>query len=848
MKKKNLAILLVMPFLLALFGIAAIKTAFNIIDNDVIWIEWSYDVQEFFEVGKEFRLKADTVVLSDNRYPASDGNRLVWKVENTDPTDMEEHAAITTDGDGVGHLVTISEGDITIYCTTEKGNYGPKKIEAFIHGPEGAFVINTVVGGSDQRIDPTLYFGEYDLVNGKKQQAVIDIKVKASSQSIFDGLVLDTETTSDNLTVDLDNGKIYINSVTDELSIVKLKNDILNISTVFSFQTIKDGINVYSYDDLLYCTNKSKEGEIAVLRTHFQNKEISDLSKANNVNLFGTSGGSGYNFADEVYTFHTTYNSEYINMWNRFVNNEGGKAQGYDVINDIIVAGLHVQKDFYGNGYTLNLHELCFPTSYSSELDDMGNTYEHYSPGKNDLFRGPKPFYLLGDPNSSVPLVTAYGQDNIGMYVDGDNITVNDIQIQNCANKSGIRNNLDYVGTVMEISGSNNTVKNSQMSFGKNIMRAFSSMNLTVDNCMLATSRNFLLNVGTNEYEKNGLDDTTLHEFVKLDGTIFTGTLNDYLETEGDVILNLFTTGYAGIGEMTGEIESISYTRENMKAALHSLQQGLNRMDVITSDAIKGSVNINNTYFSDSGIASIGVETMFNGPFLFNNKPSMLEAILGLMGSFLETAIPKLPDNISGASYPVAINISGDTKFFDYKDVNKMDISGLIDQHISEVAGGLIGNEKEITIDQIFPLKSILTRVADNSNSTFTVDGNKYINIPVAFYGGGGNLSTVTTEGLTSGGFTHIQEVDLLDSYLSMSTKIDLRELFEKAVGGNDVSLKDILAQDGFMTYMRETMTKAVTTVIGFESFKFQFINSPDGLYKDGKFVTPGYQDLQKRA
>ena len=48
--KRNLIILLLIPFLLTLLGIVTINTTFNYISNDIIDINWKYDDIEAFEL------------------------------------------------------------------------------------------------------------------------------------------------------------------------------------------------------------------------------------------------------------------------------------------------------------------------------------------------------------------------------------------------------------------------------------------------------------------------------------------------------------------------------------------------------------------------------------------------------------------------------------------------------------------------------------------------------------------------------------------------------------------------------------------------------------------------------
>ena len=73
MKKKNLIVLLLIPFLIALLGVVTINTTFNMIDNDILSIKWDYDDMEGFQLSDTlYELKATGVNQKD--YPTSMGN------------------------------------------------------------------------------------------------------------------------------------------------------------------------------------------------------------------------------------------------------------------------------------------------------------------------------------------------------------------------------------------------------------------------------------------------------------------------------------------------------------------------------------------------------------------------------------------------------------------------------------------------------------------------------------------------------------------------------------------------------------------------------------------------------
>ena len=466
-----------------------------------------------------------------------------------------------------------------------------------------------------------------------------------------------------------------------------------------------------------------------------------------------------------------------------------------------MLAGIRVQKDFYGNGYTINLHNLTFPSSTMDVVDSNGNKTTIPALSKDDLYRGPLPFYSLGE-HDNMPLIEAFGQDNVGMYVDGSDILVNDVNLKNC-DFGNLMSNLDYVGTVLETNGNNITIKNSRLSNGKQVVRSFSSTNVSIVNSMLSNARNFLLTIGSNDYIKADL--LKEYEFTLLNGEKITSTINNYLmkSNAGDDTLNAFVIG--------------SFTdKEKMRKAILDIQNALNDESLI-KDIYKGSMNIKDTMFYRSGIASIGMDTMFNGPFLESSTPSVVNMLLTGLN------VPYIPNHVGGMSYPVELNITGKTKFYDYKEWNNLDITGLINENISsfvddakEMFGVTDADIGDISIDTIFPIKSFLKSSVVTTTSS---DGKVYVNIPIAYYGGGANLSKVTfdTEDLKYDS-CKLTVVDLLDKYLSL-----------KGIDPSNVNLDKL-----DLAVIKNVMLKCVTIVTGYEPFKFISVNKQGYLFDEG--------------
>ncbi len=814
MKKKNLIILLLIPFMIALLGVVTLNTTFHIIDNDIVAIEWDYDDVEAFKLSNSL-IPLNATGVNQKNYPAGAGNALTWTITNENETDTNVYAEIIKQGTQF-YLKTLKSGRFNVTCSNEKGNVF-KTMNVIIY-ETGAIIIKPLISASGTNIDPNIYYGEYDIQNGKKVNANISFSISAVSEMMNTELQIDSIT--DNISLDLKTGIVNVLEDGPASFTISCGDEGMATPSTYKFNIVDNGVNVYSYDDLLYCSNKSTNGEIIVLRKSFEsldNAYLLDTSgnlilsnnkpvlKANNIECFGNYNVNSktFNFAKELYAFTTTYNKEFIEQWNDYMKEQGST----NFISDQVKVGLRIQKDFYGNGYTINMHNLTFPTSITEITDDAGNILQIPTLSNNDLFRGPLPYYTLGDHNN-MPLVEAFGQDNVGMYVNGNDITINDVNVKNC-DFGNMLANLDTVGTVMDVYGNNITILNSRLSNGKNVLRCFSSNNVLVKNSMLSNSRNFLLTVGSGEFID--IDELEMHEFINLDGTVTKSKIIDFMGPgkQGDLILNDFL-----MANFT--------SKENMRKSLLSMQKAFNNEEKI-KDIYKGSITVEDVYFYQSGISSIALETMFNGPFLNSPIPSTIKTVLGMLQT--QDGVPLgnfIPTEIAGVSYPVEVNICGDTRFYDYKNINAVDITGLIKENISSFAASVDPSFKgEINIDKIFPIKTYLINSARSKGYLYKNSDIEYINIPIAYYGGGLNLSKVTVDETVMG--NNLGEkitIDFLESYLNLGQ------------GSNTIEM------------IKNMMLKAVTIVTGYEPFYFECINGNGYLFGE----TPKVADLIQNA
>lgn len=816
MKKKNLVVLLILPFIISLLGIVTVNVTIKTVEKDILGIEWPYDVVEAFQIKEDGTYRLYATPVTERNAPLAPNNDLVWDVKNKN-TDEDAHGEIVYDENGNAHLKTLSEGEVLITCANKKGSVS-KVMEAIIY-KEGYIALQTKIRDSQNKIDNTLYFGEYDLTNGNKTNAVFDLDLKFAPVEMEDTIVLESK--SDNVEYDFGARRVSVLSEGDAHITLSGTIGDVKVSYSYEFTIVNDGVNVYTYDDLLNCTNRSKTGEIVVLRKSFesisnsytkQNGEVAlsngvPVKKATNVENFGNYNvnSKSCEFSSDVYRTKTTYGTKFIEQWN---NDFASKASNYSTVSDQIVVGLRVQKDFYGNGYTLNLHNLTYPYA-ETPINVNGTTVNVPTLTSKNLFRGPLPFYALGDPNN-LPLVSLYGQDNVGVYVEGDNVTVNDVYLKNCDFGSSF-SNLKYTGTVLEIAGNNVTVKNSQISNGKNVVRAFSAENAKISNCVLSNAQNFLLFVGANEIYP--INESLTYDFMDENGATKKASLKDYFVSNGigDSILTSYMAGTMD-PHKNGE-------------ALRYMQDALNT-GVVPSGVLPIEISVENTFFYKSGVASIALDTAFNGPFLYAKTPSIIETLFKNFSMEGRNLVPYLASNVSGISRPVRVAVSGNSKFFDYKTAEQMDLSGLIDENISSVLSGavdILGSTRKITIDDLFPLKSMLYADSAKSGKTYSVDGKTYLNVAVAYYGGGKNLSEVDLSGVVKAEeYSEPSVLDWVEEYLKNSEQVDQDDLGS----------------------LKRMVQRMVTVVTGFENFKFTCMEGNGYLYGEA----PKVSDLRENV
>ena len=794
MKNKTLIILLIIPFVIGLISFVSVVLLNINVASDISGINFSYRDQEGFKIRDAgYELKAEPII-NDTLILAPD-NELMWYIkEDTSVAKIEED-----DGNNY-YLFALEEGECTVVCSNTKKSV-QREFKAIIY-ENGTILINPTRSQSGQQVESTRYYGMYDLeydevnldsINKVNATIEFDIDVVGDNVSSDKVSVLDK---SDNLTYS--NNVITINSYSENSYVTLVSVDQPFISNTYTFNLVKDGVNVYDYNDLLMCTNFSSNGEIVVMQTSlgslrevYVGKDVeidstytaqgiyryeidpSFTKKSGSISLFGNydENTGTFNFANELVYMETTYNHKFIDDYNA--------KHGTNISTEIKV-GINVQKDFYGNGFSINMNNLCFPNNGSIDvnLKKLAPNYE------KDYFFGPLAYVTIGDPSTNEPFIKAYGQDNAGMMLNGNGITVNDLRIQNIDDNSNKRN-YAFVGTVIEVEGNDVTIKNSTIRLGKNLVRAFDTKNLLIKNCILTRSSEFNLKVGSNQILP--YDNTKIIDVI-IGGNKYSVPFDEFFDINSTSIAsaNIILEEFLGLNS-----QGIFASKEEMYEALRVLQDSLNNSII---DGYGSEVVVEDVLFDDSGLFSIGLETEFNGPFLYNGGSQTVVSVLG------DTLKSEIPDKIGGTSLPSKVTLKGKTKFYDWKKYTDIDTTSLIEERISTLATNALGQDVELTIDDFFPMKPILKDMSKEKGYVYSKDNEEYINTIVAFYGGGLNNSVV------------LNEIDDKFNTFSEDVYVDLLTNIDKYVASIDGGTIDTLLK---------VLSKCVLYAAGFDSFKF---------------------------
>lgn len=409
-------------------------------------------------------------------------------------------------------------------------------------------------------------------------------------------------------------------------------------SSAFVARCITQGINVYSYADLLKTINNKN---IVILHKNIEE----DFGYDENGNV--------------VYTeIDTTYD------WTHYKNLGRPNAPKVKVL-------LQIKNDIYGNGYMINAHNVTYGLDNNGQLSN------------DALFKGPLNFVSMSEGEGG--LISVKAQDNIAFALY-ENVKLSNIVLKSCnllsdSNGQYDLTDLNYVGTTVEVLGDNVTIEYSRISNGRNTLRIFGDyndpnkvINTYINNSVLSSARDFIIRMGSNAFEFN--KEVASPRLPNDEGIKF--------------------PVYPNYNQMSSE-QKQEYDEKY----------------------IKTFVNVKNCAFKDSGIFSIGIDSHFAGEALRNGE----QFIKGLLASWYDLA---------KTSYGAKLVFEEDVRIYDWKELEKIDSSSLIE---------IIGESKYG--EQLkFDISEMINYVSENPNfkNIVTKHNNKnYVHSGIAIFGGGKN-------------------------------------------------------------------------------------------------------------
>ena len=379
---------------------------------------------------------------------------------------------------------------------------------------------------------------------------------------------------------------------------------------------------------------------------------------------------------------------------------------------------LEITSNVYGNGYAID----------ASNITRAVDKYNY------SIFNGPLNLVALkyGDVTNGNAKVKA--QDNIVFLVKKDNVSINNVELKGCSDSSLLDGGqvnlgkLDNVGTVLEIMGDNTEVNYSRVNNGRTVVRAYGKayekdntkvannpssykIDVLISNCILSYGREFILKVGSNQILKNqSIYGDTL------------GMPNDSPEK--------YDHAAPYFKKENGENYGVTNSKD----------------EYFINNYLMTDITLKDSVFFGAGLFCVGFESQFSGLALHGYD----------YGSYKFSTSGWA--EVAGTSYAARIKVKGDVRFYDWKEVSKIDSSTLIEGDESLIQ--LVGLDLNVS-----NLLNKYNTQNPGNKIVYKYEGNDYINGAVVFYGGGKNYSWLdTSEAGTN--FNSLTSFDVPLSYL----------------------------------------------------------------------------------
>lgn len=401
------------------------------------------------------------------------------------------------------------------------------------------------------------------------------------------------------------------------------------------------------------------------------------------------------------------------------------------VVNSDIVLGT----DGSGNAYSLEKLESMLGTmnsTYNTEFlknSGMQSTVRYVAEFKNDVYGNgysvsAEKFTLASDATGtpllfkgSLPLVGVYAdkslamkvsaQDNIAFLLRTDGVTLSNLNLLGCSDSLITTDNgtdlakLNNAGTVLDINADCRIV-NCRIKNGKTCVRVFGGnvagdsfmceyidgsdisdkdrITVEIDGCIISQAREFLIKTGTNRAVKSSALNGDEPDLFRADA-------GKYSPFENNAEDKYFYDKY-----------------------------------VMTDLTLRNSV------LEKSGLFALGLETNFSGSVLNGDKISGFDFAKNW--------------GVGGTSYASVVRLEGDVRFYDWKQVDNIDSSQLVEVFSGGIFDGFVLDIRKM-------LETVVESAQAEGNHAYDglfdsdENGVKYVNSAIVKYGGGKNYSVL---------------------------------------------------------------------------------------------------------
>ena len=199
---------------------------------------------------------------------------------------------------------------------------------------------------------------------------------------------------------------------------------------------------------------------------------------------------------------------------------------------------------------------------------------------------------------------------------------------------------------------------------------------------------------------------------------------------------------------------------------------------------IKTFVNIKNSILKDSGIMCVGIDTHFAGPMLVD-APTFMPLLSEVLSGW---------KNLSATSYGAKLTFSEDVRIYDWKNVESIDSSTIIENNVIE---------EGFTELLSFDIKQMISKLSDTSLIYTSEKGEQYVHGGIVFFGGGKNYSVFEHNGESFKGLFEENTIIQFNNY-KISLK-DIEKDFLEAAAGDKPFYFTLYGKDSAFTPQAQT-------------------------------------------